>query len=370
MAHAFCNSMCRLHQELFACCRRALHVHQAKRLNWSCLLITGAVGTHPETVSDLAQKLINCTDPWLHALCRHDQEHAFWVSQRMMIAGKLAAVVEKPDTNNGRSTRHSWQGSTSGTQPLSVDSLIRRRALDTLETQACQKHAWGNSANSSSSNRQSRPKRQKHQQPPAVVQDRSTAAGAGLSSGPLPALYSTRHRQPAHQQVACSSSHSAEASSSSGERHSSQKSFSEGSSSGQLRRPQYTSPATIHAQNRLRSNDRNCLHIAEPQLPGVESTHSPYDWHPNSQAEQADSVADCKQQLPMPLSELLCLWAVRLVLPHPVTQQVLKLGIPDPPMFGQVRAAEQRLANVPHPKLQLDFRIDGNTSGSDVYSTG
>ncbi|KAL3153171.1 hypothetical protein ABBQ38_011923 [Trebouxia sp. C0009 RCD-2024] len=48
--------------------------------------------------------------------------------------------------------------------------------------------------------------------------------------------------------------------------------------------------------------------------------------------------------LPMPFSHLLCLWAIKLVLPHPVTQKVLKLGIPDPPVFDQVRTAEARLA--------------------------
>ena len=48
-------------------------------------------------------------------------------------------------------------------------------------------------------------------------------------------------------------------------------------------------------------------------------------------------------QLAMPFSNLLCLWAIKLVLPHPVTQKVLKLGIPDPPVFDQVRTAEARL---------------------------
>ncbi len=50
-------------------------------------------------------------------------------------------------------------------------------------------------------------------------------------------------------------------------------------------------------------------------------------------------------QLPMPFSHLLCLWAVKLVLPHPVTQKVLKVTIPDPPVFDQVRAAEARLVS-------------------------
>ena len=47
----------------------------------------------------------------------------------------------------------------------------------------------------------------------------------------------------------------------------------------------------------------------------------------------------------MPFSHLLCLWAIKLVLPHPVTQKMLKLSIPDPPVFDQVRVAEARMAS-------------------------
>lgn len=50
-------------------------------------------------------------------------------------------------------------------------------------------------------------------------------------------------------------------------------------------------------------------------------------------------------QLPMPFSHMLCLWAIKLVLPHPVTQKMLKMTIPDPPVFEQVRAAEARLVS-------------------------
>ena len=63
------------------------------------------------------------------------------------------------------------------------------------------------------------------------------------------------------------------------------------------------------------------------------------------QSEQ-QQVADSRlhEQMAMPLGHLLCLWAIKLVLPHPVTQKALKLSIPDPPVFEQVRAAEARLA--------------------------
>lgn len=59
--------------------------------------------------------------------------------------------------------------------------------------------------------------------------------------------------------------------------------------------------------------------------------------------QQEFSGDTSRPQFPMPYSHLLCLWAVKLVLPHPVTQKVLKLSIPDPPVFEQVRAAEAQL---------------------------
>lgn len=60
--------------------------------------------------------------------------------------------------------------------------------------------------------------------------------------------------------------------------------------------------------------------------------------------QQQGANSRLHEQLAMPFSHLLCLWAIKLVLPHPVTQKALKLSIPDPPVFDQVRAAEARLA--------------------------
>ena len=51
-------------------------------------------------------------------------------------------------------------------------------------------------------------------------------------------------------------------------------------------------------------------------------------------------------QRTLPISQLLCLWAVKLVLPHPVTKTMLKLSIQDPPVFEQIRTAEARLADL------------------------
>ncbi len=65
------------------------------------------------------------------------------------------------------------------------------------------------------------------------------------------------------------------------------------------------------------------------------------------QQQQELAGASSHAQLAMPFSHLLCLWAIKLVLPHPVTQKVLKVTIPDPPVFEQVRAAEARLVNGP-----------------------
>ena len=64
-------------------------------------------------------------------------------------------------------------------------------------------------------------------------------------------------------------------------------------------------------------------------------------------AQQQQQLTDAPggSRMPMPFSHLLCLWAVKLVLPHPVTQKHLKLRIPDPPVFERVRSAEARLAD-------------------------
>ena len=63
------------------------------------------------------------------------------------------------------------------------------------------------------------------------------------------------------------------------------------------------------------------------------------------QQQQELAGASSHAQLAMPFSHLLCLWAIKLVLPHPVTQKMLKVTIPDPPVFEQVRAAEARLVS-------------------------
>ena len=48
--------------------------------------------------------------------------------------------------------------------------------------------------------------------------------------------------------------------------------------------------------------------------------------------------------LPAELQHVLCLWAVALMLPHPVTRVAMQLSIPDPDVFEKMRAAELQLA--------------------------
>lgn len=50
------------------------------------------------------------------------------------------------------------------------------------------------------------------------------------------------------------------------------------------------------------------------------------------------------QELPAELQRVLCLWAVKLMMPHPLTQAEMQFSIPDPPMFHHMRDAEADLA--------------------------
>lgn len=109
-----------------------------------------------------------------------------------------------------------------------------------------------------------------------------------------------------------------------------------------LQRPQLSSchqpPAEDHSQ--ARSSDAFAVVEASSRIKAA-APH--YALAMQSEQQQ---VADSRllEQMAMPLGHLLCLWAIKLVLPHPVTQKALKLSIPDPPVFEQVRAAEARLA--------------------------
>lgn len=49
-------------------------------------------------------------------------------------------------------------------------------------------------------------------------------------------------------------------------------------------------------------------------------------------------------ELPLELQRMLCLWAVRLMMPHPVTHEKMDFSVPDPPLFDQMRGAEADLA--------------------------
>ena len=63
-----------------------------------------------------------------------------------------------------------------------------------------------------------------------------------------------------------------------------------------------------------------------------------------AQQQQAVSVQMRDQPLPAALQRMLCLWAVRLMMPHPLTHAKMQFSIPDPPLFLQMRDAEAQLA--------------------------
>ena len=60
--------------------------------------------------------------------------------------------------------------------------------------------------------------------------------------------------------------------------------------------------------------------------------------------QQGPSEQRASMELPAELQHVLCLWAVALMLPHPVTRAAMQLSIPDPDVFEKMRAAELQLA--------------------------
>lgn len=147
----------------------------------------------------------------------------------------------------------------------------------------------------------------------------------------------------------------------------------------QHRQAKYGSNSLVHTDSAVNSSDDSLLQdaqahsqseagslptllerpqYAERQSPSSEAQAEPSAMAPDKRLSAAaptyvrtlmmhqeqEFISDSSRpRLPMPYSHLLCLWAVKLVLPHPVTQKVLKLSIPDPPVFEQVRAAEAQL---------------------------
>ena len=102
-----------------------------------------------------------------------------------------------------------------------------------------------------------------------------------------------------------------------------------------LERPQ-------HAQHASSSPAAPAAPVVDERLIAAAPTHARTVM---LQQQQELAGFSSHAQLPMPFSHLLCLWAIKLVLPHPVTQIILKVTIPDPPVFEQVRAAEARLVS-------------------------
>lgn len=63
-----------------------------------------------------------------------------------------------------------------------------------------------------------------------------------------------------------------------------------------------------------------------------------------SDQHQAASLQVKHQELPAGLQHMLCLWAVKLMMPHPLTNTEMQFSIPDPSLFHEMRHAEAELA--------------------------
>ena len=164
----------------------------------------------------------------------------------------------------------------------------------------------------------------------------------------LPVSDSAQHRQTAHQQAADSSS----------EVPVSRKVAAQ-QEPQKLSRPKHFDPDLPVAEPPISSADidelakdahQHCASSAAERLPQpacspeVQAAAPTYAKIMQAQQKEETAGHQSGQQPQIPLSHLLCLWAIKLVLPHPVTQKVLKLGIPDPPDFQDIRTAEERRA--------------------------
>ena len=289
-------------------------------------------------------------------LFRNDAPDTFWVSQRMAIGNKLVAVSQKDMDDSVPATPMS---------PLSIReagirSLIRQRTSEDCQPAAARprtyhtaspqgEHEWAAAENPST------------EEDGCAIAVTHTPSLPDMQCGPCTESCMPTSN-PCMQQQELDSSAAADKTVRCEERDTAAVS-SEGSSSKvegadgsecepegmpkllqrpQLQRPQLSSCHQVSAddQSQARSSDG---FVVVDSSSRIKAAAPHYALAMQSEQQQ---VADSRphEQAAMPLGHLLCLWAIKLVLPHPVTQKTLKLSIPDPPVFEQVRAAEARLA--------------------------
>ena len=285
-------------------------------------------------------------------MSRGDVPYSFWVSQRMAIGNKLVAVSQKDMDDVGEATSVS---------PLSIreagiQSLIRQRLNEDSEPAPARPCTYHTDRHSPQLKEEC-----------AAAEQFSTREGEhtrAATQAPFqphmqPSPYTQLHT-PSNsimQQQALASSAAAEVTDGLGEertaagisgRHSE---VQEAGCTGcqldgmptLLQRPQLLSchKASADVQNAGHAEYKDGSAVVASSRVKAAAPH--YALAVQS-GQQQGANSRLHEQLAMPFSHLLCLWAIKLVLPHPVTQKALKLSIPDPPVFDQVRAAEARLA--------------------------
>ncbi|KAL0021881.1 hypothetical protein WJX77_010589 [Trebouxia sp. C0004] len=286
-----------------------------------------------------------------HQSPRARSQYAFWVSQRMTICNTTVAVRDKGSMLNA-TDQAQVSKSPLDIRQAGIHRLIRQKMQeDSLAlSHEPHTHAWAHQTPDSEHSQ--RPDAQ-HEHIGNVDGDEQQVGcsqtsrlgiaddlsyGRNRSNAPagreVPAPYAPQHRQTSCCSKGSGLSSAATVGSAVQDTASDCQSDSEAMPS-LLERPQHAKRASL-------SPAAPAVAVVDERLIAAAPT---YARTVMLQQQQELAGFSSHAQLPMPFSHLLCLWAIKLVLPHPVTQKVLKVTIPDPPVFEQVRAAEARLVS-------------------------
>ncbi len=293
--------------------------------------------------------------------CACRSQYAFWVSQRMTICNIMVAVRDKGSMPNAIDQAQ-MSDSPLDIRQAGIDRLIRQRMQEDslLTSHEPHTHAWTHWA--SDSEHSQRPDASierkgnvsEDEQRPGCSQTARLGLADDLSyrrsqaNAPAGREASSSHA-PQHRHTSCCSKGSESPSAiTAGAAILLQDSATDCQSNSEalpslLERPQ-------HAQHASSSPAAPAAPVVDERLIAAAPTYARTVMLQQQQQQQELAGFSSHSQLAMPFSHLLCLWAIKLVLPHPVTQKVLKVTIPDPPVFEQVRAAEARLVSAPSDK--------------------
>ncbi len=299
-------------------------------------------------------------------LLRSGSQFSFWVSQRMSV-GRSHVPVTKKGTATEQSQAH--EESALSIRQAGINNLIRQRMQQEMSTPHEPHHTlWTDDCHSSQSgvcnDLQIRDEEGDEQSPNdeqrsmlRSSQSREGSVSLSESPAPSPSSLPAASDTDQHRQTDCYSEADVKSSMSGSDaavcqQHPTQASYQSDALPRLLDRPNhavcYESIALTpgHGPTSCESSGHSLKQVQSSLVnPSKRLCHAAPTYVGTMLAQQEAVQSQAHSQLPMPFSHLLCLWAIKLVLPHPVSQKSLKLSIPDPPVFEQIRVSEAHLAN-------------------------